>query len=91
MMSLKIASVAVTAFVAVMLIGAFSFPTAAFAAPKENPKTTTEDRDFRTNPNNKPIPGDETETTVESCTNAGEQTPPGQSPEDGECKGQSTY
>lgn len=82
MMNPKIASVAVTAFVAVMLIGAFSFPTTAFAAPKENPKTESGPR---TNPNDKEIPGTESETTT--CTTPGGSTPRGHEPVDGECKG----
>jgi hypothetical protein len=78
----KLASVAVAAFVAAMLIGAFSFPTTAFAAPKENPKTESGPR---TNPNDKVIPGEETTTTT--CTTPGGSTPRGHEPVDGECKG----
>src|SRR5215217_5496807 len=82
MMNPKIASVAVTAFVAVMLIGAFSFPTTALAVKGENPK---EESGPRTNPNDKVIPGEE--TTITTCETPGGSTPPGHEPVDGDCKG----
>ena len=85
-MNPKITSVAVAAFVAAMLIGigASSFPT-AFAVKGENPKTDT-DTGPRTNPNDHPLPGDETTTTTEACTTPGGSTPPGHEP-NGDCKG----